>query len=357
MQLDRNVAVALHPAERSMTMRTTHGLPTARRKARRLLGPALLVWLAAVTATASPALAQAAADAGAAPLVASGAALDVHTHVASQVLADLFTGGGVPAPGADELVARLDEGNVRRAVILSAAYFGTTVGLNEDTNVIPENDFVAAEVAKYPDRLIGFCGINPLYGSAVDEIDRCLALPGMAGVKLHLESSGVDMTKPEDVAALAAVFDRIAAHDAPVLIHVADPFGLPLGPEAFANLAQVLSSHPTVRVAHAHCAGNTDADTIETWLRVGNSGYSPETSFIDVSACLAYYSDAPLAQRELLVWRLRKWGIGHVLFGSDYFAFFGDTPAATLEALSKYPFTQQELDTILGNDGAEWLGR
>jgi predicted TIM-barrel fold metal-dependent hydrolase len=220
-----------------------------------------------------------------------------------------------------------------------------------------ENDFVAGEIARYPDRLIGFCGINPLYPKAGDEIDRCLALPGMIGIKLHLEASGVDMTSADDVAALSAVFDRIGERDAPVLIHVADPSGLPLNNAGFANLAQVLTAHPTVRVLHAHCAGNTDDDTIDMWLRIGGSGYDPETSYVDVSACMTYYSDAPLAQRELMVWRLRKWGIGHVLFGSDYFAFFGDTPAETLATLTKFPFTQQELDTILANDGSEWLGR
>jgi predicted TIM-barrel fold metal-dependent hydrolase len=263
----------------------------------------------------------------------------------------------VPSPGGEDLVARLDEANVRRAIILSAAYFGAPVGLTDDSNVAPENDFVAAEVAKYPDRLIGFCGINPTLDSAIAEIDRCLDLPGMVGIKLHLEGSGVDMTNESHVAGLEAVLARIEEVDAPVLIHVADPNGLPLDNAGFANLAGVLSAHPAVRVAHAHCAGNTDDDTIEMWLRIGGSGYDPQTSYVDVSACLSYFSDAPLAQRELMVWRLRKWGIDHVLFGSDYFAFFGDTPLQALETLTKYPFTQQELDTILANDGADWLGR
>ena len=79
--------------------------------------------------------------------------------------------------------------------------------------------------------------------------------------------------------------------------------------------------------------------------------------YVDVSACLTFHSDAPLAQRELMVWQLRKWGIDHVLFGSDYFIYDGATPKEALAILSKYPFTQAELDTILANDGAEWLGR
>lgn len=287
------------------------------------------------------------------PLRAKGAAIDVHTHIASQALADLMTGGGVPAPGADDLVAKLDEAHVKRAVILSGAYFA----LPDDSNVSPENDYIAAEVAKFPDRLIGFCGINPLFDSALAEIDRCLALPGMVGIKLHLEGSQVDLIDENHVAKLNAVFDRIAALDAPVTMHVSEPNELPLSGRSFGNLAAILDAHPTVRVAFAHCAGHNDDDAIELWLRLHHSGYNPETSFVDVSACLAFFADAPLAQRELMVWRFRKWGIDHVLFGSDYFAFFGETPQETLDILTKYPFTQKELDTILNNDGSAWLGQ
>ena len=295
------------------------------------------------------------AAASAQGLVAEHAALDVHTHVASPFLTGLFTGGSLPPKGADDLVARLDEAHVARAIILAGGYFGDPVGLSDASNMGPENDFVAAEVARFPDRLIGFCGINPRFPEALAEIDRCLALPGMAGIKLHLEGSAVNLTDPEQVAALAAVFDRIADHDAPVLMHVADEYGGPLDSARFAALAGILNAHPTVRVAHAHCAGNTDDRTIETWLRVRGSGYDPETSWVDVSACLAFYADAPLAEREMIVWRLRKWGIPHVLFGSDYFAYGGETPQQTLDILARYPFTQDELDTILDNDGSGWL--
>jgi predicted TIM-barrel fold metal-dependent hydrolase len=105
---------------------------------------------------------------GAAPASAQGpvadhAALDVHTHVASPFLTETFTGGSLPPKGADDLVARLDEAHVAGAIILSGGYFGEPVGLTDAANMAPENDFVAAEVAKFPDRLLGFCGINPRF--------------------------------------------------------------------------------------------------------------------------------------------------------------------------------------------------
>jgi predicted TIM-barrel fold metal-dependent hydrolase len=287
-------------------------------------------------------------------LVIKGAALDVHGHLASQSLTDRFTGGGVPASTGAELVERLDEANVQRAVVLAGGYMGTPVGITDDSRMAPENDFVAGEVAKHRTRLIGFCGINPLFGSAVAEIDRCLDLPGMVGVKLHLPGSGIDMTKPSDVAAVAAVFDKILARDAPVLMHVGNAFGLPIGVEGLTNLGGIILSHPGVRLVHAHCAGPRDDQEIEVWLRGG--GVTP-TSFVETSACLKFYKDAPLEHRELIVWRFRKWGINRVFMGSDYLKILPEeTPKEALETLGKYPFTQEEIDTILSNDGSAWLG-
>jgi predicted TIM-barrel fold metal-dependent hydrolase len=281
------------------------------------------------------------------PLVATGAAIDVHTHLASQLLADLY---GATAATAEDLVARLDEANVQRAVVLAPGYFG----LPDDSNMAPENDYVAAEIGKYPDRLIGFCGINPLYDSAVSEIDRCLDLPGMVGVKLHLPGSGVDMTNEDHVAALSAVFDKAQERNAPVTIHVGDQAGLPLVANGLANLGAIIEAHPDMRVLHAHCAGNMDDENIELWIRAGLA----ETAYVDVSACLKFYRDAPLAKRELIVWRFRKWGIERVLFGSDYLSFVPvETPKEALETLTMYPFTQEEIDTILANDGSSWLGQ
>jgi predicted TIM-barrel fold metal-dependent hydrolase len=290
-----------------------------------------------------------------APLVATGAAIDVHTHLMSQPFTDGIIGGGVPASTADDLIARLDEANVQKAVVLALGYWN----LPDDSNMAPENDFVAAEVGNYTDRLIGFCGINPLYESALGEIDRCLDLPGMVGIKLHLPSSGVDMTNEDHVAALSAVFDKIQERDAPVLMHVGAPLGLPLDADGLANLAIIIATHPEVRVVHAHCAGEVDDQRSELWIKGSlppAPAFSPENFYLEVSACLKFYEDAPLAKRELMVWRLKKWGLERVFLGSDYLMFSPvETPKEALETLSKYPFTQEEIDIILDNDASAWL--
>jgi predicted TIM-barrel fold metal-dependent hydrolase len=284
-----------------------------------------------------------------------GAEIDVHTHLASQTLADIFSGGELPAAQAEDLIARLDEGKVDQAVVLSAGYFGWPVGITDDFNMGPENDFVSTEVAKFPSRLIGFCGINPLFESAVAEVGRCLDLSGMVGVKVHMEGSGIDMTDDEHVALLSAVFDEAEAQDAPVMMHAADFSGFPLSTVGYRNLSEVLGAHPSLRVAHAHCAGRSDMDAIEVITRVTGPEYT-SNAWVDVSACLKYFQDAPKSQRELIVWRLKKWGIANVLFGSDYLQFLPEqTPQEALETLTRYPFTRRQLNQIVNNDATEWL--
>ena len=286
------------------------------------------------------------------PLVLTGAAMDVHAHLGSATLAELFAGPGAESAGAEDLIARLDEAHVQRAVVLAAGYLGWPVGITDDFNMAPENDFVAAEVAKYPDRLVGFWGSTPC--SRAPWRDRSLPrLSGMIGVKLHLPGSGVDLTKPEDLAAFTAVIEKIDEKKAPALMHAGTEWGLALDTEGFTALALVLSQHPNLRMMHAHCAAPRDDQQMETWFR---EHLANENTFVETSACLHFYRDAPLSQRELMVWRFRKWGIDHVMFGSDYLQFQPEeTPKEALETLAQYPFTQAEIDTILSNDELAWL--
>jgi predicted TIM-barrel fold metal-dependent hydrolase len=280
--------------------------------------------------------------------------MDVHTHVMSPDLASLMVGPGTPPSTADDLINRLDEAKVRQAVVLSLAYLQV---LPDDAAARAENDYTAAEVRKYPDRLIGFCGVNPLRASALAEIDRCADDLGMRGIKIHLPGSGVDLKLPEQVAALSAVFDRAGDRDLPVLMHSGSPIGLPLDSDALANLGSVIATHPEVRLVLAHCTNDADRSEMEIWLAALDQGlFNNENLFVDTSSCLNFYKDAPKAQKELMVWRIRKWGIERVFFASDYLMVAPNaTPAEALDIIRSYPFTRTELSTILSNDASTWL--
>jgi Amidohydrolase len=84
-----------------------------------------------------------------------------------------------------------------------------------------ENDWTAGQVAKYPDRLRAFCGVDPLKSYAVSEIERCAKNPYLHyGLKLHFGNSDVDMDNPSHVAQLRRVFRAADEHRMAIVVHM-----------------------------------------------------------------------------------------------------------------------------------------
>jgi len=144
----------------------------------------------------------------AAPLRAQEApVVDHHQHLFSPALAAVMS-RPAPAPPtapvtAKDLIALLDAAGIKRAVILSPAYiFEQPSRKVEDAapKVRAENDWVSQQVAQYPDRLVGFCGLNPLKDYALDELARCAKDVNLRnGLKLHFGNSVVDYHNPQHI--------------------------------------------------------------------------------------------------------------------------------------------------------------
>jgi uncharacterized protein len=72
---------------------------------------------------------------------------------------------GVNQIDADALIPLLDAARIRRAAVLSVAYIlGDPKGTAADEyeKVKAENDWTSAQVARFPERLVGFCSMNRL---------------------------------------------------------------------------------------------------------------------------------------------------------------------------------------------------
>src|SRR5262245_19806562 len=89
---------------------------------------------------------------------------DHHQHLFSPVVAKAES--VMPIDAAD-LIALLDAAGIRRAAVLSVAYLladpkGTAADEQDEyEKVAAENDWTSRQVARFSDRLIGFCSINP----------------------------------------------------------------------------------------------------------------------------------------------------------------------------------------------------
>ncbi len=77
------------------------------------------------------------------------------------------------------------------------------------------NDDLADAVKKFPDRIIGFAGIDPLKGKkAIEEIDRCVQEFGLRGVSL--DPSGVG--EPADHRRFYPVYEKCLEYNIPVAL-------------------------------------------------------------------------------------------------------------------------------------------
>ena len=107
-----------------------------------------------------------------------------------------------------DLLARMDEAGVQRAVIFSAA--------TKAEQVQAVNNYVAGVVAQYPDRFIGLGSIHPDYREYEAELARIRSL-GLRGLKFHPDFQQIRIDQQEVVNIC-----RAAGPDFPILFHVGD---------------------------------------------------------------------------------------------------------------------------------------
>lgn len=165
--------------------------------------------------------------------------------------------------GAEEAIAALDSAGVRRGVLLSNAYFFGSPDVDfedERAKVRAENAYVAEQVRRRPERLVGFCSVNPTAGYVPDVLDRCERTPELVGLKLHLANSDVSLRDSADLARLADVFEGANRRGLAIVIHLRNRVE-DYGRRDVENFVErVLPAAPDVPVQVAHLGGSGGYD-------------------------------------------------------------------------------------------------
>ncbi|MGI5917700.1 MAG: amidohydrolase family protein [Anaerolineae bacterium] len=109
--------------------------------------------------------------------------IDADCHISSR-----DTGPGI---GVDELLRRLDQVGVDRAICWPMVSY--------TREMASDNKAIYQGVQAHPDRLIPFGGVNPLLGldEAKDELKRCIEEYGVRGVKLNGARDGYYIDDPD----------------------------------------------------------------------------------------------------------------------------------------------------------------
>ena len=279
--------------------------------------------------------------------------VDHHQHLISPTLAKA---GGLPPITAADLIKHLDDAGIRRAVVLSTAYIHSSPERkleNDYEFVRVDNDWTAEQVALYPDRLIGFCGVNPLKNWAVTEIVRCANNPRMArGLKLHFGNSEVDYHNPRHIESVKAVFAAANQHGMAIVVHMRANTERKMGrDEAMIFLNELLPAAPNVivQIAHMGGAGRVEPsifnDGLDVFIKATLNG---DPRMKNVWFDISMGPNLSAEDASLFVRRMRELGIDRMLFGSDA-PVPGNLPRQTVAAFRKLPLTDAEFRTIEKN--------
>jgi predicted TIM-barrel fold metal-dependent hydrolase len=117
------------------------------------------------------------------------------------------------------------------------------------------NDRMAAAIARFPGRVWGYAYVNPGYPrEAIAEIDRCLAIEDMIGVKLYNEYRATDP-------AVLPVVEHCLALGAPILWHqghCTDELAAQPNISDAADLAWLANRYPELKLILGHIGGGGD---------------------------------------------------------------------------------------------------
>lgn len=280
---------------------------------------------------------------------------DYHQHLVSPAFAPIVK--FAPRDGR-ALLAELDAAGIHKAVVLSTGYSfaDERKGLDDpDRRTREENDWTSAQVASSGGRLIGFCSVNPLRPPAFEEVERCLGLPGMRGIKLQLGNSGISLRDAQHLARMTALFQLANRLRAPVLMHMRARGGMNYGAEdGRLFLDRLVPVAPDIELVVAHFGGAgpgypEQADEVMAVFGEAAERGDPRLRNLYFDVATLVTEESTPRDGAMIAKRIRQLGVERLLYGSDLNPPGGSIRAGWDLFRSRVPLTESEIRTIATN--------
>jgi len=276
--------------------------------------------------------------------------IDFHTHVfppqmkknrskyidSDPCFAILYSKSDAKLATSDELIASMDKAGVDISVIVNIGW--TTHELCVETN-----DYILESISRYPQRLIGFCSVQPnSYEAAIDEIERC----AQAGVK------GVGEMRPDmqlfdlmDDEVMKPFIEVIKKYKLILLIHASEPVGHNYPGKGSITpdmLYPFITNFPDLTLVCAHWGGGLPFYALMPEVKQAMSNV-----FFDTAASPFLYNSQVYKQVTQLV------GADKILFGSDYPLL---AQSRLLQEISLLDLPEEVENLILSGNARRLLG-
>ena len=270
--------------------------------------------------------------------------IDAHTHVfgprvveergeycsADACFGLLYSNPAARITSADDLIRGMDENGISQSVIQN-------IGWVSHDACVRSNDYILESVSRYPDRLIGFCAVQPLeQEEALNEIIRC-SIAGARGIgELRPDIQGFDLC---DTVLMKPLMAEIARQGMVVSLHASEPVGHNYAGKGNVTpdiLFSFVSSFKETKIILAHFGG-------------GLMFYELMPEVKDVLANTYYDSAAAPFLYRPAIYKVAIGivGSGKILFGSDWPLL---APQRVMEHLKAAGLNQADVGSILGEN-------
>ncbi len=276
--------------------------------------------------------------------------IDFHTHVFSPQIkknrskyidsdpcfAILYSKKEAKLATADELIASMDKAGIDISVILNHGW--ATHELCVETN-----DYILESITRYPNRLVGFCAIQPHSSrAAIAEVERC-AKGGIKGIgELRPDVQLLDLNDDEVMEPLIEV---VRKHKLILLTHASEPVGHQYPGKGSITpdiLYPFITNFPDLTIVCAHWGGGLPFYALMPEVKKAMSNV-----FFDTAASPFLYSPQVYNQVIQLV------GGDKILFGSDYPLL---AQGRLLKEMSSLDLPEETRSLILSGNAQRLLG-
>lgn len=242
--------------------------------------------------------------------------IDAHVHLRG---ADLH-------PGTLEEGDRLGVKLFVCCTVVGMGYYPTFDQVSES------NGHLAAVIRRHPDRVAGYCYVNPRNGAkALDDFRRRIEDDRMIGLKLWVATLCDDPL-------VFPFIEQAIEYRAPILIHAWRKTVGQLPYETSAvHVANLARRYPEARIIMAHMAGQVESSVnlIEPYANV----------YTDTSG-------SPIGGGEVSI-AVSRLGAERVIFGSD---LYGADLASNIGKVLGAGLSREQLELVMGGNMARLLG-
>jgi predicted TIM-barrel fold metal-dependent hydrolase len=310
--------------------------------------------------------------------VVSARVIDAHTHLYSEEMTPRYwvdamaaygssISGRSPAyvrerisnewfdPHADLLVSDMDSAGIDKSVVFILD-FALHAGVDDSVSLVRRYELFAAAVARHPDRLVLYGGIDPRRPDAAQFIRSAKENFGIQGVKIW-PPAGARPNEPY----CYRVYERCAELNLPVVVHTGQEIG-PLRSECTLPILvdQPANDFPELTFVLAHAG-------MGWWQEAAEIAWHHPNVYLDIAYWQAKYLRSPERFCEELRALISIAGKDRVLFGTDWPAMRQVRRVAHgtwVQALRDLPddapggtkFERDEIDLLLGGAAEASLG-